>query len=315
MNLINPDAQIMGDCYKEGNEEVLLKHLELCGRTCYKSEAKMTPESSIKFVKGIMDSKHDSVIEHGAIGIRVMIDSDRVVRGELEELLAKNRIEYTYWPGQNVWLFTANIRSWRSVFSTKLVAINPLLFSLRGICADKFPNLFSEWINFIEYDHHIFQIWKPCDITWKTMREEDLNKHFRFSARFVCNRGVTHELVRHRLASFSQESTRYVNYSKESKGKSINLMMPTFNQHESYEDWAEFGYKVEEYYFNAIKRGEPAQLARAFLPIGVKTEIVVSSTWDHWKWVFHERTSKAAHPEIKVLIGKIKEDIGEIIYS
>lgn len=142
------------------------------------------------------------------------------------------------------------------------------------------------------------------------------------SVRFVCDRGVTHELVRHRLASYSQESTRYCNYTKESKGGAIGVIMPPFeftdNDSEDYrekvvDEWAAAMLDCERHYFNLIEFGQPPQLARYVLPIGLKTEIVMSCNIREWMHVFSQRCSKAAHPGIRGLMLQVLDQFAEEI--
>lgn len=188
MKVIKADFIIEDDF----NGEDLLKQIEKAGRTCYKSEEKITADSAMDFVKRILASGHESVIEHEKVSVRV-----------------------------------------------------------------------------------------------------------------ICDRGVTHEIVRHRIASYSQESTRYCNYSKNSFGNEISVIEPCFWQSGSQEDkqklaaWKQAMEEAEKSYMRLIELGATAQEARSVLPNSLKTEIVMTMNLREWRHFFKLRTSNAAHPQMR----------------
>ena len=124
--------------------------------------------------------------------------------------------------------------------------------------------------------------------------------------RFICDRGVSHEIVRHRTMSFAQESTRYCNYSKSKFGQELTFIEPAWefpssdiiNIKERFE--AILG-EVEATYMELITLGFKPQEARAVLPNALKTEIVVTAFIDDWKHFFELRCDSAAHPDIRKL--------------
>ncbi len=130
-------------------------------------------------------------------------------------------------------------------------------------------------------------------------------EHAVASAHLVCDRGVTHELVRHRLASYSQESTRYCNYTKTKHEESIGVIMPPFTKtgdDETEEVWRMAMENAQWAYFKLIAAGEPPQIARSVLPISLKTEIVMTANLREWMHVFTLRCSSKAHPQIRALM-------------
>ena len=129
-------------------------------------------------------------------------------------------------------------------------------------------------------------------------------EHMNISVRFICDRGVSHELVRHRLASFSQESTRYANYSKNKFGNEITVIRPLFwtEDSPSYKQWLAAMENAEKTYLNLIEMGAPAEQARSVLPNSLKTEIVMTCNLRQWRHVFELRCSKAAHPQIREIM-------------
>lgn len=126
-------------------------------------------------------------------------------------------------------------------------------------------------------------------------------EHASCTVRFVCDRGVSHELVRHRLASYSQESTRYANYSKERFGGEIAVIRPPFWPEDSPEFalWREAMLAAERAYLALTGRGVPAQEARSVLPTCLKTEVVVTANIREWRHIFSLRCAPAAHPQIR----------------
>lgn len=136
---------------------------------------------------------------------------------------------------------------------------------------------------------------------------ESVLEHQSFSVRFITDRGVTHELVRHRLASFSQESTRYCNYSKDKFGNELTFILPTFlygygSDNPSWEHWQKAMEDSEDRYFELLEDGLTPQDARSVLPNSVKTEIVVTANIREWRTILKQRTSKKAHPQMRDLM-------------
>ena len=187
MNIVKPYFEIET---VDGLE--MLRKIEKAGRTCYKSEDKITDGSAAKFVAGILKRGHESVIEHGSVSVRI-----------------------------------------------------------------------------------------------------------------ICDRGVTHEIVRHRLASYSQESTRYCDYSKGKHGAEITYIKPTFQLEDDDEKLLRM---IEQHYFKKISQGKKPQEARYFLPNGLKTEIVMTCNLREWRHFFKLRTAPAAHPQMReIAVPMLKE--------
>jgi thymidylate synthase (FAD) len=124
-------------------------------------------------------------------------------------------------------------------------------------------------------------------------------EHASASLKFVCDRGVTHEFVRHRLCAYAQESTRYCNYGKDKFGNEITVIEPPGLDNVSQEAWAEACALSEEAYLEMLEHGCSPQIARSVLPTCLKTEIVCTANLREWRHIFTLRTSAAAHPQIK----------------
>lgn len=126
-------------------------------------------------------------------------------------------------------------------------------------------------------------------------------EHISATVRLICDRGTTHEVVRHRICSFSQESTRYANYSKEKFGSEITVIRPFFWEQDSdqYREWERAMEMCEKAYLTLLDLGAKAQEARSVLPNSLKTEIVITANMREWREIFKQRCSKAAHPQMR----------------
>lgn len=138
---------------------------------------------------------------------------------------------------------------------------------------------------------------------------ESVLEHFSVSVKFVMDRAIANELVRHRLASFSQESTRYCCYSKDKFGSEISVIKPVELEENSpaYQTWLSTMQMIEKAYLQMIEQGAKAQTARAVLPCCLKTEIVVTANLREWRHIFKMRCSEAAHPDIRTLMCELRQ--------
>lgn len=138
---------------------------------------------------------------------------------------------------------------------------------------------------------------------------ESVIEHEKVSVRIICDRGVSHEIVRHRIASYSQESTRYCNYQKDKFGNELTFIKPIFwdEQSDEYRLWHSTMKQIEENYMALLNKGASPQEARSILPNSLKTEIVVTMNLREWRHFFRLRTSVAAHPQMYEIASGILE--------
>lgn len=138
---------------------------------------------------------------------------------------------------------------------------------------------------------------------------ESVIEHAGMTVRFVCDRGVSIELVRHRLASYSQESTRYCNYAKDKFGGGLTLIRPCFLDISSVEflTWRRAMQEAENTYLAMLKMGLSPQEARTVLPSSLKTEVVMTANMREWRHVIRLRCSRAAHPQIRQVMLMLHE--------
>ena len=151
---------------------------------------------------------------------------------------------------------------------------------------------------------------------------EAMIEHSSMSVKFVVDRGVSHELVRHRIASFAQESTRYVNYSLDKFGNEINVIdlepcmmldgkmknMTSQELNAIYKEWISSIYDAEKHYMKMMELGATPQIARSVLPNSTKTEITITANYREWRNFFKLRIPSTAHPQMReVTIPLLKE--------
>jgi thymidylate synthase (FAD) len=142
---------------------------------------------------------------------------------------------------------------------------------------------------------------------------ESVIEHVSITVKFVCDRGVTHELVRHRLCAFTQESTRYCNYNK--KGMTVIDPSSTFwlNNDFCYDHWLNHMVECEKVYNTLINHGATPQEARSVLPNSLKTEIVTTANLREWRHILQLRTAKSAHPQMREMMIPLLRDFKRLI--
>ncbi len=132
---------------------------------------------------------------------------------------------------------------------------------------------------------------------------ESVIEHYSITVKFICDRGISHELVRHRIASYSQESTRYCNYLSDKFGEELTFIKPLFwnDDSEKYLLWEDTMKQIEKNYFGMVRNGAKPEEARSILPNSLKTEIIVTMNLREWRHFLKLRTSNKAHPQMREL--------------
>ena len=269
MQIIDPSFEILEQA--PGIQGVK-KQIERAGRTCYKSEDKITDTSCEEFVNRMVNSGHGAMLEHGTVYLYIkygspLDDNEYFKLVDIAIKYKKNKysvvnteVENTYW--HHCWI-TTNYR----------VLVE------------------NGWLDDLQYQ---------CEPT------EHHEK--RITVKFICDRGVSHEFVRHRVFSFAQESTRYCNYSKDKFGNEITCILPPWELDGSYLEFEEDLKVIESIYFKWLKRKWTAQEARYFLPTGVKTELIMTGFALDWLHFFQLRCHSTAHPQARELAIPLKEE-------
>lgn len=144
---------------------------------------------------------------------------------------------------------------------------------------------------------------------------ESVLEHVSISVRVICDRGVSHEIVRHRIASYSQESTRYCNYSNDKFGNELTFIKPCFweENYEKYIEWKVLMNRISDSYFKLLEYGANPEQARSILPNSLKTELVMTMNLREWRHFLRLRCSNKAHPQMRqianIILKQFKEKI------
>ena len=306
MNIIKANAQ-----YMDANNMHPYKFMEKCGRICYKSENNITEESATKFVKGLLKSEHTAMLEHAHIILKTTNGAVQNFEKILNDIANKN--------GPNLYYFNITRNdsdsddgnyisgSFRSFINFTNVYHDA---EINGVLTKEYPEIFtSEYL----VESHRYQILtreefkKDVENIYGNnpdYKNTIISKHLVHTVVFTCDRGITHEFVRHRPASFAQESTRYCNYSKDKFGKEITVIEPCFFEPNSlkYKIWKDACEYAEKSYFELLDNNCTPQEARDVLPTSVKTELVLTATEYEWQHIINLRlhgTTGAPHPQIK----------------
>jgi thymidylate synthase (FAD) len=299
MKLIESSVQII-------EEKDPYKMIELAGRTCYKSEDKITENSAKEFVDRMIKLGHGAMLEHGTIYLTIDGEDPNLSRIQSNPHTKVNLVPYEVLTEDNYTI------SYKAYITTNLrVLIENNLKEL--LCYQVEPT-----------EHH----------------------EKRITAKFICDRGVSHEFVRHRVFSFAQESQRYCNYSKDKFGNECTFIIPSwlndfpeciirdsiggcmypsdyyrenldgsfrgnviFMTHTKY--LIDSLFRAEKSYNNLINSGWKPQQARAVLPNATKTELVMTGFESDWEGFFKLRCSGAAHPDAK----KLADELCKLIHK
>jgi len=281
MKIIKPSVEFFGAVPTD--YDGVLKFIEMAGRTCYKSEDKITETSAEGFVKKLIKARHLAMVEHSNF---VVILSEHywpdfcALQGELGKYLKVHAANGKMHIGGNI---TAWYQSFSFFHENKEEEVSD-------------PEVFTPFINTFGY---LFQIGEDVPSErWKVCPHDEIpHELHRYSVKFICDRGVSHELVRHRPCSFAQESTRYVNYG----GKDMEFIEPA-----NYDEWSTFEMdffltgcvQSERCYKSLLNYGSKPQQARTVLPNALKTEIVVTADAAEWTHIRKLRTHPSAHPDM-----------------
>lgn len=291
-------------------EKDILKHIELCGKTCYKSENNITDDSYKRFVDMIKTNHHNSVLEHGTVYLFTTCDVSAV--GAFNHSIA-----YKYFKNP----YSIVTKDDRMDLQGLYITTNYRVIIENG------------WEDDLKY------------LVDKPIKPYHVERH---TFRITCSRAIANEIVRHRQMSFSQESTRYCNYSKEKFGNGLTYVIPEklkmlkegncylfngkdyaiepFNRnvwdtqaiipdklynYEEIKEWLDCLYRASDSYLRLLEyyNWKPEE-ARGVLPLDLKTELIVTGTTEQWHDFFKLRCAKSAHPDIQ----KIANDIKQLIY-
>lgn len=295
--VIPADMEIGPRMVREELLSSVYRQIEIAGRTCYKSEDKITDTSAKEFVERMVKSGHGAMLEHGTVYLLL------------------------------------NMASRQQYFK---YCSNPYSVANSTGEAEK-----GTWLGFVTTNYRVLveNNWLD-DLQYICDSGKEHEK--RITVKFVCDRGVSHEFVRHRVFSFAQESTRYCNYSKDKFGNELTFIIPCWVDGLALQEATsgtvinhdDFGELIGEYYYSLTGKEEPyfkpweitpesnfvaslqvseklylellnqgwkPQQARAVLPNSLKTELIMTGTLTQWEGFFKLRDAESAHPQAREL--------------
>lgn len=301
MKIIEPSFRIDDGLDKSS----IAVRLEACGRICYKSEDKITEDSAIPFVARIAEHGHNSVLEMAVVSFRVTCHADHgqgLLSCQPKFLIIDRTADGL--------LVTGSIRALKELYFRH--SENQLVNDLVRVLVGKVPYIFEKI-----FDPHkapardsAIGIIKMSLSDVDSLPAEFRLRHRFVSVRFIVNRAVTHELVRHRPCSFLQESQRYCRYSHDKFDNQVTFIKPMFFHEESkeYGLWKLAMELAEVTYLKLLETSTP-QAARTVLPNSCKTEIVVFCNLAEWQHIFALRTSPAAEPSMREIMIPLQKEM------
>ena len=297
---------------KAGYEHIAIddpvEKIERVARVCYKSEDKITEGSAEKMVKSLIKRNHTAMLEHASLVLEVDIGTYKDIINII------NSIAEYY--GTNIYLrfsciynfiVSGNMRAWREFVEKCIETHIPIPRNLDVIFKTNKYYIFFEDLN---YTVSILGFNYAVEVDPATLRNAEQLIHRDLSILFTVDRGVSHEIVRHRDASFAQESTRYCNYGK---AGDITVIRPCYFEEDTPEmdNWAGSCMWSEQAYLSLLNDGKTPQEARAVLPTSVKTELVMTANLREWRHFFKLRAvgvTGKPHPQmLEVAVPLLKD--------
>lgn len=310
MKIIAPSVEIL----RTGLEKGMIipeQFIEKIGRTCYKSEDKITDDSAAKFVANLIKRGHEAMIEHWSAIFKtdhlwyeeMLADYDILMHScafDLKEPL-RPYIRFTdqmLEDGEVRCIVSGNMRAWRDYAKACIEGFGFMPQYMYGMIRN-YPLFFLEYQDYVPgvINNTILM---PISVN-ELVGDNERGVHMDVTVKFVCDRGVSHEMVRHRVASFAQESTRYCNYGLDKFGNEITVIRPSWcaEGDHVYNIWLNGCLENEETYFAMLNEGASPQEARSVLPNSLKTEIVVTMNLNGWDHFFGLRCAPEAQPDMR----------------
>lgn len=323
MKIIKQSAQLL-----DTTNMTQYQVIERVGRTCYKSEDRITNDSATKFVTSLVKSGHHAMIEFGFIYLKLteidfhewfVMKKPDFIRNIDNYVVGNMRAFYDWYKGllDGKWFFgpDADQEGFLDLLQTLSMEYPEVYKDLYDKIHEKFEPAFDD----SDGD------WRPDEVCYpfKLMTPEEFYADYKQSGcipdllkyitphivMFTTNRGVSHELVRHRPTSPAQESTRYCNYNKGKFGGELTIIEPTKeirDNPEAYERWVQDTKADEESYMWFVEHGISAQAARGRLPHDIKADLWLAAFEDEWQHIINLRyhgTTGAPHPQCKEVVG------------
>ena len=273
MKVIAPYFEILEDLDKQS----LPVRIEGCGRICYKSEDKITPESAEPFIRSIIKHGHNSVTEMAVLTLKIQYDAESIASkffNLMPKFLIVDKLE------KKELLISGSIRAFRELYQS-----NPNVKMVKAITeylSRRHPLFYEDLLperGLLKQEG--VEVEKLPLETVDSFPAELLARHRHVAVLFVVNRAITHEIVRHRPVSYLQESQRYCRYSQDKFGNEVTFIKPMFFKEntEEYNLWEKAMQETEKIYLKLLETSSP-QAARTVLPNSCKTELITFLHFD-----------------------------------
>ena len=294
--------------------------IEAIGRTCYKSEDMISEGSALKFVSNLKKRGHYSVLEHCWVHFKMPKATYKVFMHKVRYI--PHVLKYLSISRLNrvCWLISGNLRAFIDLFNASDFLDEDLFIEIYLKLQGRYPEIFTRTVSKVVEDSFI-SLCEDRDIRYLAdSSNSDISlRHITHTVKFICDRGVSHELVRHRPWAISQESTRYCNYGHDNE---ITVIEPFFfkDQDTAYKNWQYSCWEIacheaEMAYLALVREGTSPQEARSVLPNSLKTEVVMTGTEEQWIHLLELRyrgTTGNPHPQMKelmsILVPKMAEE-------
>ena len=310
MKIVTPSVEIMRTGLGKDVDILPENFIEKVGRTCYKSEDKITDDSAAKFVGNLIKRGHEAMIEHWTLIFKTDGGTFNEFKSDWNLLLQDGNIPLkerlrpylrftNYYKADSgySYVISGNMRALRDYAKACVEGFGFMPMYMWGMIRN-YPLFFPEYQDYVPpiVNNNILTPIPVCHLD-----DEERRIHQDVTMKFICDRGVSHEIVRHRVASFAQESTRYCNYSLDKFGKEITVVRPSWCGQDSdmYKRWYQGCMVAEDAYFTLVDEGATPQEARSVLPNSTKTEIIVTINLEGWEHFFGLRDNPAAHPDMR----------------
>ena len=310
MKIIEPSAKLVRS-YEDKPDELI----ELCGRICYDSQDKIAPGTAQKFCEMLRKNGHTSVFEHANVILEVSWSVEVRLAGMAEAYWRQTGLpsflRFDPRGGKHRRHFVSgNARAWNSVFNF----LNMTVWT-GGVpkCVIKALSAYPALFDVQAWERHRWRLPDAEDFRAAVVLPSQLpawarERHTTATFFITCDRGISHELVRHRTGSFSQQSTRYCRANKNGE---IEVIAP----HGHEEGWRvslernSFLSCCDELYDEALERTGSPQIARSVLPTCLATRLYMTMTLERWRDFLKLRTSPAAHPDMRVIAEQIQRQL------
>lgn len=301
MKIVKQDLNIIGGLSP-------IEHIEKIGRICYKSEDKIADGTASKFISMLYNNGHHAMLEH----YRFIMEVSPIIYGCISSVkhdyIQMTNSEYN---GRQRFVISFSARGISNIVeNSNCQDYGVLPMTLAGIRDELIGHIVKAYGCYELFGWDVNRtIMLSTGIefipnTPNAMSRSEWEHHGWKSVHFITDRGISHEIVRHRLCSFAQESTRYCNYGIDKFGKEITVIDQGFSGYDN-NCWREAVACAESMYFELLSTGVKPQMARSVLPTCLKTEIVVTANIEEWNHIMNLRyygTTGTPHPMIKKLV-------------